>query len=145
MSYAIQDSIKLSATPEHVFAVATDWENQHRWVFATRARADKNNGQGVGGSIWAFTGLLGIGFIDTMTITAWQPPFVCNIVHTGKVVRGSGSFKVAAGMSGSTFTWSEELELPFGILNSLAWIFVKPISRWALHLTLKRFQKIVQK
>ncbi len=145
MTFTLSDSISITAPAETVFAAATNWEEQHRWVFATRARADKKEGKGVGSSIWAFTGIFGIGFIDTMTITAWQPPYICDITHTGKVVHGTGSFHITVDKADSVFTWSEQLELPFGRLNPIAWVVVRPLSRWALRVTLRRFQKIVQK
>ena len=111
---------------------------------ATHARPDKNDGIGVGGSIWAFTGILGIGFVDTMDITVWNPPYQCDVLHTGKVIKGTGSFNVISQGTGAVFNWSEQLIVPFGLLGRFAWIFVQPISLWALRKTLRSFRKVAE-
>lgn len=73
------------------------WQTQGKWMLGTSVWAI-DSGEGVDGRIAAFTGLFPksrkLGFIDYLTITKWEPPRVCGVLHTGKVVRGTGSFEV---------------------------------------------------
>ena len=80
----------------------------------------------VGGHIRAWTGVGPVGFWDTMTITAWeeQPDGSarCEVLHTGRVVRGDGEFAVVAdGPERCRFVWWERLDLPGGRLGALGW------------------------
>jgi hypothetical protein len=74
-----------------------------------------------------------------MEITAWQPPHRCVVRHTGRLVRGDGSFEVAEAPGGaSTLAWTEELDLPGGALGRLAWPLVRPLIRYAVARSLAR-------
>ena len=84
---------RIVAVPaERAWQVLTDWERQGDWIPATRVRS--TDGHQVGGRIEAWTGLGPVGFLDVMTITAWDPPRRCEVLHTGRVVRGPGVFAV---------------------------------------------------
>jgi hypothetical protein len=130
----------VAADPERVFAAMTDWEAHDRWMLLTHARG----GQGVGESIEAFTGLGRVGFLDTMTITVWEPPVRAVVRHTGKVVRGAGAFEVEAVAPGrSRIVWSEWVDLPFGALGRLGWPLAKPLLGFFLRLSLRRLARYV--
>jgi hypothetical protein len=107
-----------------------------------------SEGEGVGGTIAAFTGLprLRLGFLDTMVITGWEPPRVCRVEHTGRVVRGAGIFEVVPlGPSECAFVWTEQLDLPLGVLGRIGWPIVRPAFRAGVAASLRSFAKWTEK
>ena len=138
------EQIEVDAPPEQVWAALVDWEGQSEWVLFTDVRAD-GPAQGVGGRFSAVTGVKvpgrrRVGVLDTMLITGWQPPLRVDVRHTGRVVRGTGTFEVRprAG-GGSTFVWTEGLDLPLGALGRLGWPLVRPVMAAGVRLSLRRF------
>lgn len=111
----------------------------------TRVRATAQDGRGVGGGIEARTGIGPLGFLDTMVITAWEPPLRCVVRHTGRLVRGGGAFEVAAAPDGgSILTWREELDLPGGALGRLGWPVIRPVARYTLARSLGKLAASVE-
>jgi hypothetical protein len=107
-----------------------------------------SEGEGVGGTMSAFTGLvlgpLRLGFVDTMEITGWDPPHECQVRHTGRLVRGDGTFIVhPRGPHASMLVWVEDLDLPLGLLGRLGWPLVRPVLRAAVLHSLRRFARWV--
>lgn len=137
----ISATIAVSAPVESVFEAVTDWEFQQNWILATRVWGVGENSHRIGGKLEAYTGFGKIGFLDTMTITKWQPPYVCEVTHTGTVVKGSGLFEVSEKRGQTYFTWSEIAEIPFGKIGSLGWPIIKPFIWLSLKLSLVRFRK----
>ena len=137
-------TVDVDAPVEQTWAGATDWTGQGEWMLGTTVRPTRQQGQGVGGRIEAFTGLGRLGFLDPMEITLWEPPHRCDVVHTGRVVRGTGTFQVQPRGSGSTFVWREDLELPLGLLGRLGWPLVRPLFAYGVRLSLKRFARWVE-
>lgn len=129
--------VHVAAPPERVWAAMVDWDRQGEWMLATRAHGVQG---GEYGGIEALTGFGPIAIRDTMRITGWDPPHECRVVHTGRIVRGTGVFRVdPVGEGGSTFTWSESLDLPLGALGRLGWPVVRPAFRWGVRRSLGRF------
>lgn len=138
-------SVHVQAPVEPVWAATTDWERQGEWMPGTRVRSTVQDGRGVGGGIEAWTGIGPLGFLDTMVITAWDPPHRCVVRHTGRLVRGGGSFEVAeAPGGGSTLTWTEELDLPGGALGRLGWRAIRPVARLTLARSLGKLAAAVE-
>ena len=131
----------VDAPVEQTWAAATDWDRQGEWMLGTRVRGTAQDGRGVGGGIEAFTGLGRIGFLDTMEITEWEPPRRCAVLHTGRVVRGTGLFEVQPRGTGSFFLWSEDLELPLGVVGRAGWWVTRPLFVVALRWSLNRFAR----
>ena len=131
--------VDVDATPEQVFAGATDWAGQGEWMLGTRVRGTALGGRGVGGGIRAVTGFGPLGVVDTMEITAWDPPRACLVRHTGRVVRGTGAFEVRPGSAGSVFVWSERLDLPLGALGRFGFRLLRPAFVAGLRWSLRRF------
>ena len=133
-------SVDVDAPVEQTWAAAVDWDAQGEWMLGTTVRGTTQGGVGVGGGIEAYSGRRPLGFLDTMEITRWDPPRVCDVLHTGRVVRGTGSFEVQPrGEGASRFVWREDLELPLGLLGRLGWVLVKPFFAAGVRLSLKRF------
>jgi hypothetical protein len=114
-------------------------------MLGTKVWPVDGDGTGVGGKIEAFTGIWRIGFLDTMEITTWEPPRLCDVNHTGRVVRGTGTFEVVAtSESTSKFIWSEDLDLPLGLLGKVGFFFVKPGFVYGVRKSLEKFASQVE-
>lgn len=138
-------SVEVAAPAEQAWAGAVDWSAQGEWMLGTRVWTTVQGGIGVGGGLAAFTGFGRLGFLDTMVITEWDPPRRCVVAHTGRVVRGSGVFEVApTGLDSCRFVWSEQLDLPFGLLGRVGWAVVKAPFAAAVTASLRRFAARVQ-
>ena len=138
-------TVDVDAPVEQTWAGATDWAGQGQWMLGTRVWPTAQGGQGVGGGIEAFTGVGPLGFLDRMSITLWEPPHRCHMLHLGRVVRGTGAFEVEPLPGGrSRFVWREDLELPLGALGRLGWPLVRPAFAYGVQLSLRRFARWVE-
>lgn len=145
MTATLELRVDVDASVERTWAGATDWTGQHAWMLGTSVRPKRQDGQGVGGSIEAFTGIGRIGVVDTMDITVWEPPRRCHIRHTGRVVRGTGAFDVEPRPDGrAVFVWREDLELPFGLLGRFGWWLGRPLFAYGVQVSLRRFARWVE-
>lgn len=137
--------VPVRAPAPDVWAAAVDWDSQGIWMLGTRVRGTAQDGVGVGGGIEAFSGVGPLGFLDTMVIERWEPPQVCHVRHTGRLVRGTGTFAVeVVGPSESVFVWREDLDLPLGALGRLGWLLVRPAFAAGVRLSLRRFARWVE-
>ena len=130
----------MDAAPEQVWRVAVDWPRQREWMWGTRVRG----GHGVGAEVTGWTGIGPAGFTDPMVITEWDPPRRCTVRHTGRVVRGTGVFEVAARGSRSEFRWTEHLQLPMPpTVGALVGGLIRPLAQWGLRSSLRRFARLL--
>jgi carbon monoxide dehydrogenase subunit G len=142
------EQVEIDAPPEQVWAALVDWDRQGEWILFTDVRA-VGDIQGVGGRFDAVTGvklpgrLLGgrrVGVLDTMLITRWEFPRRIDVRHTGRVVRGTGTFEIRPrGHGASTFVWTEGLDLPLGALGRAGWPLVRPVMAAGVRFSLRRF------
>jgi carbon monoxide dehydrogenase subunit G len=131
----------IDAPQQRTWDALVDWPAHDQWMLLTRA----SGGAAVGESIEAFTGIGRVGMLDTMTITVWEPPQRAVVRHTGRVVRGSGSFEVHdTGPGRSQVVWSEWVDLPFGLVGRLGWPLVRPLVRAGVAFSLRRLAMHVQ-
>jgi hypothetical protein len=115
MRASVTEQVEINAPAPAVWNYVFDWPRQGDWIPCTRVRAVDGEGHAVGDRVEAWTGIGRLGFLDTMTITRWDPPDVCEVEHTGRVIRGSGTFSVVPlGADRSRFDWQEDLEIPLG-------------------------------
>ncbi|SDI30471.1 Polyketide cyclase / dehydrase and lipid transport [Sinosporangium album] len=136
-------SVRAGASAERVFAVLTDWPRHREWMVLTSAEVREGDGRSVGSRIAAFSGVGPAGFLDTMTITRWEPPHLVEVAHTGRLVRGSGAFRIEdTGPGRSVITWWESLDLPFGPVGRVGWLPVRPLSEALLRLSLQRLARL---
>jgi hypothetical protein len=141
----VVETVDVEVSPERVWAALVDWPRQGEWMLLTDVAPVDGDGQGVGGRLAARTGIPRpggghLGVLDTMLITGWDPPRRVDVRHTGRVVRGTGSFEIRPrGTSACTFAWSERLDLPLGLLGRLGWPLVRPVMVAGVRLSLKRF------
>ncbi len=145
MTAFLELTVDVDAPVEDTWAGATDWSRQGEWMLGTKVCPTALDGQAVGGRIEAFTGLGRLGFLDTMDITVWEPPYRCHVLHTGRIVRGTGEFEVRGrGDRRSTFVWREGLELPLGVVGRLGWPVVRPVFAAGVQASLKKFARWVE-
>ncbi|MDQ2584772.1 SRPBCC family protein [Saccharothrix yanglingensis] len=101
--------VDVDAPAERTWAALTDWARQGEWMLFTRVRVTSGDGASAGSELSAFTGLGPLGFTDTMRVTAWEPPLRCAVEHTGRLVRGTGEFRVVPRGAVSGFVWAEDV------------------------------------
>ena len=140
MTVRVEASIELKVDPDTAVAAVVDLPSQEKWIIATRLYAIEGEVSipQVGSRMAAFTGLVGVGFLDTMVVTEYDPPWRWVTQHEGEFVQGVGIFEVEPSLGGCRFTWGEELELPFGFIGRLGWPLVKPFARFGLQASLRR-------
>ena len=137
----ISAKIAIDGTQDSVFAAVTDWGSQHNWIYITKVKGVGDDSHRLGGKLEAFTGMGSFGFLDTMTITKWESPTLCEVTHTGKVIKGVGLFEVVCDSDKTYFIWTEYVEIPFGIFGKIGWFFVYPLITLSLQLSLRRFRR----
>jgi hypothetical protein len=141
----IELEIAVLAPAEKVWSAITNWSAQDKWMLGTTVKPVDGDGTGVGGKIAAFTGIGPLGFLDTMEITAWLPPNRCDVLHTGRVVRGTGTFEVVSvGEHASNFIWSEDLDLPLGLLGKAGFAVLRPAFVLGVRKSLEKFAHLVE-
>ena len=114
-------SLVIDAPIQKVWDALADWESQSEWMLQTTVEVTSEIRSGVGTSIAAFTGIGKFGVMDYMTVTAWNPPTVCDVVHTGKMIKGTGRFELTAITPNTTrFDWSEEVLAPRALFLLIA-------------------------
>ena len=114
-------SLVIDVPIEKVWAALADWESQGEWMLQTTVEVTSDIREGVGTSIAAFTGIGKLGIMDHMTVTSWNPPTVCDVVHTGAIIKGTGRFELTALSENSTrFDWSDEILAPRAIFLLIA-------------------------
>ncbi|WP_116951326.1 SRPBCC family protein [Jiangella endophytica] len=147
MSADVTVTRRVAAPADVVWHVLTDWPAQNAWMPMTRVRVlGLGDGREVGARLEAWTGLGRAGFLDSMVVTAWDPPCRCEVLHTGRLVRGPGVFSVRAlGAHAAEVTWEEHLDLPFGAVGRAGWPLARPAVRFGLGIGLRRFARFVER
>ena len=138
-------SVDVDAPAQATWDGAVDWATQGDWMLGTTVVPTHLDGRGVGARIEAYTGRRPLGVLDPMEITHRQPPRACHVLHTGRVVRGTGAFEVEPrGDARSRFHWREDLDLPLGLLGRLGWPLVRPFFSYGVKISLRRFARQVE-
>ena len=113
--------IEIKAPIDKVWAAIADWESQGDWMLQTRVWVTSEIRIGVGTSISALTGPLvksgfKFGLLDKMVVTNWRPPYLCEVDHIGKIIKGTGKFELTDGSNNdeamTIFDWSETIRAP---------------------------------
>ena len=120
-SNTLSISLTIPAPVTEVWKKIADWQSQGEWMLQTTVEVTSDIREGVGTSIAAFTGIGKLGIMDHMTVTSWNPPTICDVVHTGAIIKGTGRFELTALSENSTrFDWSEEILAPRAIFLLIA-------------------------
>ena len=138
-------SLKIDAPQLKVWKKIADWESQGEWMLQTKVWVTSEKTSGVGTSIAAFTGPLykfyprvkSPGLLDLMTVTKWEEPSRCDVVHVGKVLKGTGSFVLTQeGQNMTRFDWSETIEAP-----RVIFMLIAPFLYAGVRISLQRFAR----
>ena len=144
-------TVEIKQPAKVIWKYLVDWRGQSDWMLQTKVWSELDqdrtvkNGKGV--LIFAFTGLfsnlypkLKVGVLDTMEVTRWTPPNICEVVHIGRVIRGTGKFELKEKKNVTTFYWSEEIIAPAILLAIL-----KPFILVGVRISLRRFARLVER
>ncbi len=143
MTVRVAASVDVAVDPATAFAAVVDLPSQEKWIMLTKLYAVDADASVpfVGSRLVAFTGVLGVGFLDTMVVSEYDPPHRWVTAKDGDLLRGVGIMQVEPLPTGSRVTWANELELPFGIAGQLGWLVARPIALFVLGLSLRRLAK----
>lgn len=137
MSHTIRISLTLPCNQVRAWQAIADWEGQGNWMLQSRVWVTSQIREGIGTTITAFTGpfyksypkFSNFGLLDTMVVTNWQPPYRCDVMHTGKILKGTGTFElIEISATATRFNWSEDIEcsrLQFLAIYPFLWIGVR--------------------
>lgn len=146
LNASVSASVELPGIPAtQAFSALVDPAAQERWMIATRLYPIQTEVRvpDVGSRLAAFTGVGGVGFLDTMTVTAYEPPVRWIVDKDGSLLRGVGTMAVTPTPDGSRATWTNELTLPFGPLGRLGFLVVRPAVELALAACLRRLARML--
>lgn len=138
-------SLRVNAPRVQVWEKIADWESQGEWMLQTKVWVTSDQVSGVGTTIAAFTGplnkfyprLKSPGLLDLMTVTGWEVPSRCDVVHVGKILKGTGTFLLSEESDGSTrFYWSETIEAP-----RVIFMLIAPFLYAGVRISLNRFAR----
>lgn len=131
MRAVVRAQVRVAAPAAVVWDYVTDWSRQGEWMPLTRVEVvpdgtGDRRARHVGGRVRARTGLGPLGFWDPLTVTAWEEQADgsgrCQILHTGRVVRGDAELEVLAqGPDSCTASVWEHIEIPGGPVGALLW------------------------
>ena len=141
-------TLTLPCDAQRAWYEITDWNKQGKWMLQTSVWLTSEIESGPSTEIAAFTGpfhkffprLKFLGVLDTMVVTNWQPPFICDVLHTGKIIKGTGRFEVVAiNDQKSQFNWSEIIWAPRAIF-----LILKPALYVGVWISLRRFARTLR-
>jgi hypothetical protein len=141
-------SLSIPAPRIDVWSRIADWSSQGEWMLQTKVWVTSENNSGVGTSIAAFTGPLykfyprikSPGLLDLMTVTRWEAPSRCDVLHHGNLLKGSGSFILTEENSHRTrFDWSETILAPRPLF-----LLVAPFLYAGVRISLSKFARSFQ-
>ena len=143
MTHSLSLTVKSPRSQEETWRAIIDWKSQSNWMLQTKVWVTSEQAEGVGTSIAAFTGPLHrlyprmkwFGVLDLMEVASWQPPTRCDVIHNGKIIKGTGTFLIEAiDNESSYFHWSEEIQAPSPIFY-----LIKPFILMGVKISLARF------
>ncbi len=147
-SNSLAVDLPIAAPATKVWEAIADWQGQSNWMLQTKVLLTSKESAGVGVTIEAFTGPLyrfyprfaWLGVLDLMRVTHWEPPVRCDVIHYGKIIKGTGTFEVeAVGEQSSIFHWSEEIAAP-----KLVFLVIKPFILAGVKISLARFRRLLE-
>lgn len=139
---------RVAAAPRAVvWRVLTEWERQPEWMLdAKSVEVLTPQREGVGVTIRCPTNLLGVTVEDVMRVTAWIEQEELEVLHLGRIITGSGAFRLDDVPDGTRIRWWEEVDPPFGALGELgATTLVLPILRRVFGRSLSRLAALAER
>ena len=138
-------SIAINARPDRVWAVVADLEQQPLWMTdALEVRVTTGKPHGPGTRAIVPTRIVGITLEDAIEVTAWEPPNLLAVRHTGKFFSGDARISIEPAGAGSQVVWEEDLRPPLGIAGRVALWFGRPILRRQFTADLARLKALAE-
>ena len=140
----IRTTVVIDARIERVWEVLVDVEGQPRWMDDLKsARMITAPPVGVGTRAEGKIRIFGIGVLDPITITAFEPPHRFAVRHEGQF-RGQGLVVLESGVDGNTtiVRWEETIIPPY--LPHLGGIVLTPILRLVFQRGLANRRELVE-
>ena len=136
----ITGSIDVSAPVAAVWRDIADLASHAEWM----AEADvieflDDRREGVGTRMRVMTSVGPLRTADILEITEWNPPASIGVAHRG-VVSGTGRFTLTSLDTGTRFTWSETLSLPWRLGGPVAELVARPVLAAIWKRNLARFR-----
>lgn len=124
---------EISATPQRLWELLTDWENQGEWMReASDFEVVSAQRTGVGTTVATTVRIGGIATRDRIRVDVWQPPEEpggghLGIVHLGWV-KGRGDIRLTKLSDGRTrLDWIERLQPPHGLAGAAGMRLFAPL------------------
>lgn len=126
-------SADISAEPQRIWELLTDWENQGEWMReASDFEVVSAQRSGVGTIVATTVRIGGIATRDRIRVDVWQPPdgtgrAHLGIVHLGRV-KGRGDIRLTELPGGRVrLDWTERLQPPLGLLGTIGMRLFAPL------------------
>ncbi|MFB8279057.1 SRPBCC family protein [Nocardia colli] len=126
-------SADISAEPQRIWELLTDWENQGEWMReASDFEVVSAQRSGVGTIVATTVRIGGIATRDRIRVDVWQPPDGTNPTHLGIVhlgwVKGRGDIRLTKlSENVSRLDWTEQLHPPLGLPGALGMRLFAPL------------------
>ena len=138
MNNSLAITVKLPVSIDRAWQSIQDWESQSDWMLQTQVWVTSQIREGVGTEIEAFTGLFPrkkfFGILDSMRVTEWNPPYSCEVLHTGAIIKGTGLFRLEKIDEEETlFHWSEIVIAP-----KVLFLLIRPGLYFGVKISLNR-------
>jgi hypothetical protein len=137
--------ITIHADQQVIFDYLSDWEKQSDWILFTTVKIVANSVRQQDTTLLATTKLGPISFVDTMTVSDWQPFEKIVVEHTGRIILGKGVFTVQKiSADRCVFVWQEVTPLPFGLFGRLGLLLIKPLLNILFGMSLKKLKNNIE-
>lgn len=137
-------SVDIAAPVSEVWNAAADLIGHVRWMadvesieFGSEAR------QGAGTEMRVATRVGPFRTVDVMTVTDWEPPRRISVLHQG-FFTGRGEFDISPIGGATRFTWTEEIEFPWGVGGPIAAIVARPVLTLIWRRNLQRLKALLE-
>ena len=127
---ALEIAATISASPEAIWNLITDWERQGDWMLeASDFVVTSPHREGVGVEAEATIRIAGIKTRDRIRVVGWEPNHRLAIEHLGWVSGVGEIYLTPSGPGRSHVFWREELHPPMGVLGAVGLTMLKPLMR----------------
>jgi carbon monoxide dehydrogenase subunit G len=137
----------IAAPRRTVWDVLTDWERQAEWmVDALAVEVITPYRTGVGVTVVCPTRILGVTVRDVLRVTRWVEDEVLEVVHLGKVIKGTAAFELHDSGTGTRVEWWEHIDPPLGAFGALvADRVIAPLTAAVFRRSLRRFAALCER
>ncbi|MEU7137966.1 SRPBCC family protein [Nocardia sp. NPDC046473] len=143
-------SADISAAPQRLWDLLTDWENQGEWMReASDFEVTSPHRSGVGVTVATTVRIAGIATRDRIRVDVWDPPNGSSPAHLGIEhlgwVKGRGDIHLTELPNTRThLAWTEHLHPPLGLVGTLGMRLLTPLFTHTFHQDLARLRSAAE-